>query len=290
MLKIKAKLKAGELKKFRNSLIKKTFTIIELLVVISIIAILAGLLLPALMSSKEAGRRASCINNLKQLVNANMLYADSQGCFVSAIPFGDNNKRWHGVRDAGADPFDPARGPLSSYLGKSGQVTQCPSAPDFFKDDASAFEKGCGGYGYNNFGVGSTMYDDGYGAATMNTIYNSGIKPSRIRKTSNTVMFADTAYLSGANLIEYSHTEAPYGTWDADSTALATDKPTATRMTAAIHFRHNGKTNVAWVDGHVNSKEMTFSSTYAGGDTAPALKEKNIGWFGPDSNELFDPN
>lgn len=62
---------------------KKKFTLIELLVVISIIAILAGMLLPALNKAREKAKSTSCIGNLKQLGTAMVLYADD---FAGKLP------------------------------------------------------------------------------------------------------------------------------------------------------------------------------------------------------------
>ncbi len=58
---------------------RRGFTLIELLVVIAIIALLMAILMPVLKRAQEAGRRAACLNNLKQLTLAWIMYADANG-------------------------------------------------------------------------------------------------------------------------------------------------------------------------------------------------------------------
>ena len=74
----------------RGVVSRRGFTLIELLVVIAIIAILVALLLPAVQQAREAARRSSCKNNMKQLGLALHNYHDVHSCFPPGS-FGNAN-------------------------------------------------------------------------------------------------------------------------------------------------------------------------------------------------------
>lgn len=113
------------------------FTLVELLVVISIIAILAGLLLPVLSRSKGKAQGAMCLNNTRQLTLGWTLYAeDSSDFYVNNHGIDETKQRrqnWaNNVQDwASSDDNTNAllltNAKLAPFLGRSAAIFKCPA-------------------------------------------------------------------------------------------------------------------------------------------------------------------
>jgi prepilin-type processing-associated H-X9-DG protein len=122
------------------------FTLIELIVVIGIIATLAGLLLPALARAKESGRSTACLSNLRQLGLALQLYAEENN---NRMPFMyDQTLPTNGIPATNSPPATNAAGKtmdqvLSNHISGALRLLRCPSDRD------RIFELTRSSYGWN---------------------------------------------------------------------------------------------------------------------------------------------
>ena len=265
---------------------EKAFTLTELLIVISVIALLMAMLMPALVAARSQGRTMACRSNLHQLLLAGFGYAtENDSAYVpAASDMWDNSglHRWHGRRDTREDPFDPLRGPLAGYL-VDGRVKECPGKVDFLKgqDWKTNFEQGCGGYGYNMMYIGSRLWQNGlHSIEAWKNSYALTTRMTEVASPGQTLMFADTAIANDQRyLIEYSFAEPPF--------SVRNGLPvTEFYMSPSIHFRHSDRANIGWADGHIDRRRLAnCESKNAYGVKSVDMK---LGWFAPLDNSPYD--
>ncbi|MCD6364407.1 MAG: prepilin-type N-terminal cleavage/methylation domain-containing protein [Planctomycetes bacterium] len=244
------------------------FTLIEMLVAISVIAVLVSLVAPSLRAARRRTRAVQCLSTLKNLGVAMTLYhKDNDDAFW---PFMSDPNPQHPVYFWGkvSDPVDTTRSPFMQYCSHDLKALQCPEQPWGSYIAQAGVSEPTTNYGYNAWCLapdtvgGPRRKDkDGREMSTKRTF--------DLKDPSNLFVFADSAMLSSvsSDVQNCSFLEPVTGTW--------TQTPTT-------QFRHMSRANALCADGRAGEfarEGWEFTGVY---------RSVNLGFVGTSNVPHYD--
>jgi prepilin-type N-terminal cleavage/methylation domain-containing protein/prepilin-type processing-associated H-X9-DG protein len=224
------------------------FTLIELMVVISIIAILITMLIPALSKAREATKSALCLNNLKQMGIATNIYTSEFDEYLPACFNGDgmNPPYWYGS--------------ILTYMSSEGATSSpsfsCPSV-NYSGDTVDPL----------NYGANSQIFLHHPTPGTPELNQGFRLKIGQVVEPTETYMIADLSIWNEDSGMCYPFNRGPaawayeghiYNDPDQQMPPYLQYDYTYTDDSIRIRFRHLGerKANLAFPDGHARGKTM----------------------------------
>ncbi|MGD0899082.1 MAG: DUF1559 domain-containing protein [Thermoguttaceae bacterium] len=265
---------------------KRGFTLVELLVVITIIGMLMAMLLPAVQAAREAARRAQCSNNQKNISLAMLNYEAARKRFPSLhnnvgtwtgtsgvgwgvvlLPYLDRNDLWNLYKAGTAS---------ARYL----KVMVCPSDPPpsaISTDSPSDYT--ANGLVIRDAGAGFQATSNDYVSmndGTATTLLVSENKRSA-NYTSGSATFGWTDTTKGNVTFGYGGTtpNGAGGRWAAANSGFgASSYSTSMSPTSApynVDSNHGGGVVAAFCDGHVSFLRSDADTTYVSGSSAPSI-------------------
>jgi len=219
----------------------RAFTLVELLVVISVIAVLMAIMMPVLAGARQQGKTITCLNRLRQLGLASQVYVNNNDGFY---PVAYSYKLTYPVYISYAWDFTTIRNwdtlELKTIPGLLWErqtiekVQQCPS----FKGNSNTLADPYTGYNYNTSFIGHDQSETCPNPASADMV----------RKPDQCALFGDGQWRDGANKFMRSPWQSECDTFPF-------------RFAGTQGYRHRGKTNVAYCDGHASTVSKCYKNT-----------------------------